>query len=412
MNSKLISKVVKVEKPVVASRRELFCAIDLGSTCTRTILFDAELEGIDDETNILEVSSEYSILERDIDHITSNSNRIIDNLEIVIVDETQEAVKPNKVFNTVRLVKGTLLQAADLTVDKPTSMILKSQMPATYYNLISNLALRAYLEAAFNDTNATTIKYDLTVAIPPEDKKSSKNIDSLKTKIAGVYLVKFPRLDYEVRIILKEDSIFVEDEASATLRCCITMPLVDGSDREVIDTDETPVVLVCDGGGRSFDFVCVNDGVLVTQSAKTGKFGGETRFYHFVRDSYVEEVGYETSIMSIKSALLTGKSKDASGTDMIKHISSAKVEMAKLVWETIKEVLDQSELKATDVNLILCSGGMFKQSTRDGKVVVESLMKFVKDIYKTASPNTKFLLCEYENPIVLGLAFYRASLMD
>ena len=105
---------------VTATREERFFATDMGSTGTRTVDFteivhdymsEEEIEdGADfEDANIIEIPAGYATLNTSIDHIKSGKHELHANLEITLTDITPSVDKPSKIFDTIKIVKGDLL---------------------------------------------------------------------------------------------------------------------------------------------------------------------------------------------------------------------------------------------------------------------------------------------------------------
>lgn len=396
---------LKASKLAVASgEARHFFATDIGSTGTRTFMFDQFLEtGESMDVVELEVAADYAIIHRDIDHISSASTMLIDNLEICIKDITPGSEKQDKAFDSRRVVKGSLMKANSLPVERSTSGVMKSRQETTFVNWIISIGLHAYASAVRTGENPEKLTADVTIAIPPEDKKSQKNIDFMKDRFFGVYVFELPRLHYKITINVPKESIFIEDEASANIRCWATY--------RGKDVRDYANVLCGDAGGRSHDTALMQDGILITDVSKTGRFGGTNKFPQFISNAYTSEYGEEPAFDVIMGSLETGYARDAAKTNFTKYIMSGKDEFAKLIWQDFLSVMDAANLRPSQIPLVLLSGNMYKSSVKDGVVTVPSLHKTVEKIFNAISPKTHVSVIEEANPIVWGLIFYRISEM-
>lgn len=383
--------------PPVTSEVTRFFSTDVGSTSTRTMRFTTDLE----ETEVLEIPADYTSIQQNISYIKSSSDKLIDNMEIIIKDITPTPTKPEKVFHEKRIVKGTLFQALKLPAEKPISGVLKSRQESTFVNWITSIGLWSYIRAAMAIEHPTKLIADVTIAIPPEDKKSTKNIEYMQERFFGTYLFELPRLGYSLTINVPRERILIEDEASANIRCY-------GSGEDV-DISEYTNILCGDAGGRSDDTGLMQNGVLIPSATKTGRFGGESKFLQFIANSYADEFGEEPPYEVIKSSLDTGIATDAARTDFTKHIKSAKKELAKLIWQEFVVVMDLASLRPTQINLVILAGKLYKETIRGGRVTVPSMSEDVAALFKAASPKTEIAVIQQDNPIVWGLAFYRIS---
>lgn len=380
---------------------EGYFSIDGGSTGSRSVQFTKTLDYVSD---VLNVRADYAFLQRETDWIPSRSKALIDNLEIKITDITPDTEKGKdyKQFQSVLIAKETIMRESGAPIDTTHSNVGKvAQMPI-YINAITSLGLRAFMSQSLTGQRPETVICDVTIALPPEDTKSKPRLDLFKRKLSGTYMFRLVRLGYEVKIVIPFDRIYIEDEASAVARCWAT------ENKKKIDMFSR--VLVIDGGGRSTDLGLLENGALNARRSKTLPFGGN-KFETEILDHYTQNSdGNPLNLSMIREALKTGQIQDGNTYRSIKSsIVQSKKNIAKMTMTGVSMVLDSAELTPSQINLVLCAGGLFRP-TGEGQNYVESLAMYLQKMYQVVSPHTQFDTIKEPYPIVYGLMYYRVSL--
>ncbi len=384
-----------VEEEKVTNSIQL--SVDVGSTETRTIIFNNDLSRLD---TVVAVDSKYSILENNIDWIISKSKELYDNLEICLTDITPD--KDKKLFDEVSIIKGGLMEELKMPMEVFTSSVSKVDHMGSYINILSNIGLRVFMNNCAEKKYTDTISVDLTVSLPPMETKSEIRINKFKSFLAGTYLFKIPRMKYEVKIVLDKDYIFVEDESAAVLRYWFTV------NEEHLN--EFQRIIVLDGGGSTFDYAYLENGRLIKNGSLSLKVGGEI-FEQKILDRFVSthDLTPPNKIM-IKEALATGNLQN--GNDWInicECIEFAKKELTKLVMGGLNQMLSNNDLSPRQINLILCTGGCFQETEGSGGFV-PSLVNFIEKEFHQYSEKTVLYRISEKYSILYGLTFYRVSI--
>ena len=396
----VIHDVYLTEGLAVREIGKTMLSMDVGSTGTRTLRFDKNMR----LGQVVAVESNYAKidLDDDISYLTSKSKSLYDNMEIIIEDITSNK-SVEKMFDKIKVVKGGIMRELNAPVIRATSNTGKVEQESTYVNILSNIGIRALMDASNEGKKYNRIIVDLTLSLPTEDTRSRKRLESFRGKLSGEYVVEFPRLNYKVVIEIRDENIFIEDESQAALRYWATY-----NEQSVENLER---VIIIDGGGRSFDFGFLEKGRLNSKGCKTLPFGGN-RFETYIKDHYVEnnDVTEPTSTM-IKEALDTGLLQD--GNNVIKisdSIKYAKRKIAGDIMAGLNDLFDGVDVNPRMINLVICTGRCFNiTGDRSNGTAVASLYKFIEAAYKKVSPNTDFDRLREEYPIVKGLVFFRLS---
>lgn len=369
-------------------------AIDIGSTQTRICQY--LLEGTIFKHQLLD--SNYEIVTRDISHVSSPSENVIDNLDMVITDKTAEhKVKP--MITTEHVVKGGLLQKMTINVNITSASTSKIDQKATYINIISNIALLFLKEYSTRGLNVKKPSAVLTVSLPPEDTKHQARLDTFRNTLAGEYEVDFIRLGVKVPFTINESDILVisEPEAVAVYK---TVSDNSNSDEDNSDVDDS-VICVLDVGGRSTGITFIVDGHLLVDSCATVNLGGACLAALFSRNIAAEYSIQEPLITRVSKSLETGTYRlGAQRVDVSAQLNAAKQEFAAMICNELIRAVDNNGLQLQNISTILCSGRTFGDAPKS-----PSLMTFIEKEFKEKSSFTEFSLVDIANPILTGLCY-------
>lgn len=395
-----LHKVYTLSPSAIHHEMDLMETLDLGSTESRSLVFDRELSNPDNE---LAVPADFAYLTQEIDWVKSKSKTLYDNLEIDLTDVTSSVIKKpeDKMFEDIRIIKGGLLEELNYPIERAASNTGKVDQQSTFVNAIANVGLRAFIEQCNLGLKFNKVKADLTVALPPEDTQSTARIQKFKNRLQGEYVFKLPRLNFTCTIEVKKEKIYFEDESKAAMRYWAATT--------DLDVEQYRNVLVIDGGGRSFDIAFLKNGILVTSGSKTLTFGGKKMeqfaFQHFVQNGDRSAPNMEM----VRESFQTGQIQDGNAMlSMVESIHYSKNEISKMVMAGLNELFDFNDVRPNQINLILTAGGCFRESG-EGEFVVPSLTDYIEARYQKVSPNTLFYQIEEDYPILLGLALFRLS---
>lgn len=368
-------------------------SIDAGSSETRT----HKWSGNPKSGSVHVASSGYSIVNQDISQVVSQSPMLYDNLEIKMQDITDN--KEFKVFEDLTIVKGGLVEDLRLPVAKTSSNTGKGYQDTTFINTIANIAIRAYMMAVNGSMLSKSVVVEPTLALPQEDIISSKRQDEIKTKLAGLYHVEFPRLKYALEIAIDYDKILLFDEAQAALGYW----KIDNK----IDTSKYTGVLIIDAGGRSVDLSLMLKGRVISKGSYTCKFGGQ-KFVDIIIDKYINETGRDMPTRDmVLDALDTGLLQSGnSEIDITRFIDSAKEEIVKSIMSDIDMLLDTNDIRMAQLNLVVCTGRLMGVS-KNNENEVPSMATYIEREVMKVSPDTMVGRIAYEHALVVGLSLAR-----
>lgn len=368
-------------------------SVDAGSSETRTHTWSGNpRSGV-----VQALDSSYSVVNEDISQLNSQSTSLYDNLEIKLSDITDN--KEFKVFDSLTIVKGGLLEDLRLPIAKTSSNTGKGYQDTTYINTIANIAIRAYMMAVNGSMMSKCMVAELSLALPQEDVISSKRQDEIKSRMNGLYSVEFPRLNYKIEIAIDYDKIFLFDEAQAALGYWKVY--------NKVDTSQYSGVLIIDAGGRSVDLSLMLKGRVISKGSHTCKFGGQ-KFIDIIIDKYVNETGNdmptrEMVLDSLDTGLLQNGNSDI---DITRFIDSAKEEIVKSIMSDIGMLLDVNDVRMSQLNLVVCAGRLMGES-KNAEHSVPSMSTYIEREVMRVSPNTMVGQIDYDHALVLGLSLAR-----
>lgn len=364
-------------------------AIDAGSTETRVMTFSNE------NKSIFVTPAEYGVLFSNIEHIDSVSKNFEDNLEIELCDITPGK---EKMFERLNIVKGSLMRQSNCMPEILNSTNQKRNQVQYYVNIVLGIALSIVNRRQGAIETGMLFDIDTTIAIPPEDNDNIKKINDVKEKLQGRYTINFSRLGISFTIQIKRESILIEDESKAVLRCY-------GVERKGQLTGKR---IVFDIGGRSTDMALIDNDILIASYSKTFRIGG-VKIAQILKEQIMSDpdLDLEVSLNMAESAMLTGIVKDgAKDIDVKKHISKARQLFMIEVFKEYNAILSYNNCKPNEIYEIVLVGR--PNTLMEGTV---SLSKILEMLNKKDSPNTLIGRVNKEYPIIHGLYYYRLSKM-
>lgn len=377
----------------------MFLAMDLGSTETRSLVFNSAGES----QGLIHLDSNYAILSRGIDHIGNPDDELSSKLEAVIIDRTA-GNKTEAPFSKVHVVKGKLRNVADVHVVNTTANASKIDQDPTYINCVFNTAYMLLLRsAAMGALPEATVPVDITVSMPPEDTISQNRIDRFKSRLAGQYQVTFPRLDSTIQFEIKAEDITVISEPNAV---AIYQQGTDPLDQE-------SAFGFIDIGGRSAGYSFVRGGVLLEDNCVTEPVGGNT-MQNIIATLVADKLNIHRPTNDVVNrALKTGNIKIGSRMiDISSCINAAKQEIASTLFNGFTTAMDSNNLQAQQLSKIFCSGRSFGVSQDEGGIKSPSLMNALEGMFRLRSPYTDFQLIDSQDAIVTGLMYARLCAVE
>lgn len=378
-------------KPVKSSEvtfEPTYIAMDVGSTQTRSCIFtkDAQLE------NIMILDSNYEVLNRSIEHVASVDENILSGLELILTDDSAEH-KVEPPFTEVHLIKGNLLSSVTNSRVITSASSSKIDQEATYYNIVSNIALQLlnrYMSEG-QPNEPTTV--NLTVALPPEDTRFSVRTKRFTERLAGEYHVEFVRYNVTVDFIISDNiTIISEPEAVAVFQTV----------EKQLEDEEDSVVCVLDIGGRSTGITFIDNKHLLLDSCTTVPIGGSKLVSLLGRELVTSLSIQEPQPQRLIKVLSTGKFKmGTQQVDVSQQLNTAKQEFAGLIFGELIRSIDLNNIQMQNISRVFCSGHTFGEAPGS-----PSLMNLIATLFKARSSFTEFSKIDNENPILMGLAFH------
>ena len=374
----------------------IFSTIDVGSTETRVLRFNVTGNNVTSPLATV-VDSAYGIIDREIGYVESKSGDLMDNLEIVLEDKSRDKLESEKMFTKLQIAKGSLLRTLRLSPCRMDSQTRKSLQQSFYVTVISGLGISLVKTYADKLELGGDYSVDLTIALPPEDTKSTTRLEQIKKKLSGVYGFELPRLGVSFTLRITPDRIFIDDESQANLRYyCV---------KEKSDVNQKGRVILFDVGGRSTDQGMIEDGTLIKGMSHTYTYGG-MEIQSYLAELIEDKYDYLTlSPEMAKDAAETGFVQDGDTMIDIKDlINQARKKFAIKLFTDFSQVLSNNAIKSTAINKILFVGRPNKQM--EGTIAICNIFK---RLFEKQSPNTEVSRITIDNPIIYGLMFYRAS---
>lgn len=366
----------------------VYMAIDIGSTQTRSSLFtkDAKMG------ELLIVDSNYEVVNRSIEHVASPDNNIISGLEMILTDMAAES-KADPVFTEVHLIKGNLLSAVSNNQMRTSSSASKIDQDATYFNVISNVAIQLLGYFMDNGIPASCIDVNLTLALPPEDTRFTPRLKKFIQRLAGEYSVEFVRFNTTIRFNITENcNIISEPEAVAVFQTV----------QKQLEGEEDSVVCVLDIGGRSTGITFIDNQHLLLDSCVTIPLGGSKLISLLGRELSSGLSILEPQPQRLIKVLSTGKFKlGAQQVDVTQQLNDAKKEFASLIYSELTRAIDLNNIQMQNISKVFCSGHTFGEAPGS-----PSIMTNLAAAFKACCAFTEFSRIEVENPILMGLIYH------
>lgn len=384
----LLDEAFKISEKVCEDST-VYAAMDIGSTQTRTCIF---VKSGGTGTPIL-LDSNYQILIGDIDNVSSTSDSVVGNLEMVIDDLTEG--KDKFVFKqSTHVLKGELLNNVTNARQITAASVSKVNQEATYINAVTNSALAVldWYSHVGVIKGVPTVK--LEIALPPEDTKHKETIKLFMSRLAGKYRVAFPRLGTAVTFNISEESnVIAEPEAVSVFLT---------AKKQITDEDEDSVICVLDIGGRSTGITFIDNKALLSDSCVTVPVGG-ARLLALLGKNIATEYNIQEPIPSrLIKALTTGKYKiGTKAIDISKCIANAKQAFANIIFSELLGAIDLNGIQMQNIAKVFCSGRTFTDV--EGFV---SLKDLLAEACKNTSEYTEFYKVEADTPILTGLLYH------
>lgn len=367
----------------------VFAAMDIGSTQTRTCIY-VKTGGTGDA---ILLDSNYEILTRDIDHISSSTDTVIGNLEMIIQDLTEG--KDKFVFKEkTHVLKGDLLSNVTTARQITASSVSKVDQEATYVNAVTNTALAVldWYNSVGMSKEEPIVK--LEISLPPEDTKFKQRVNLFISRLAGTYKVDFPRLNISLSFTISDKSNVISEPEAVSVFLTAT--------KQITDDDADSVICVLDIGGRSTGITFLDNKALLADSCVTVPIGG-SRLISLLGKNIASEFNIqEPTPARLTKALTTGKFKIGAKTlDITKAIADAKKEFANIVFSELLGAIDINGIQMQNIAKVFCSGRTFVDA--DGVI---SLRDILADACKNTSEYTEFCKVDADTPILTGLLYH------
>lgn len=379
----------------------LCLAVDIGSTTQRCILFNPVNE--DQQSRVFSTPTEYAMVQKDISNTIGGSGCTLDNLELKIdcLDPGSETM-----VKSVHIVKGTLLKKLNLPPRALTADVAKVDAESTYVNILSNIAMSFLAKIVDSESRVPqrTIDVDLTVSLPPDDAIVRERTDLFIDRIKGTYTVDFMRLGVKVTFRLTPKSIFIGSEPLAAA----IQQLIE------LDLDEDDNYIFIDCGGRSSGVVLFVDGNLREGSATAFPTGGTTLLNELANEVAASYKVQRPRPETMERVLATGKFKaGAKSIPVLKEIETAKRSVAERLDLGIAQALAANNVQGADFARVYCSGGTFGVAVDEsGKLVSDSIMQMLKELFEDKSPYTEFCREPNRETVAKGLVWVRLRYFD
>lgn len=390
---------------------QLNLAVDCGSTQTRTAIINTA--GKVNGDSALEMDSRYGIVNTDTNTVVSKSETIYDNLDFILRDITDSNIKPVKVIEELHIMKGELLDQVDIPVERLDQSKPKSTQEFTFINTLANIGIRNLINIFETGVSYSDVKLDLTIGLTAFDTRSTNRLINFEKKLAGVYEIEYPRYGIKTRFHIDENNVYELDEGSAVARYWST------TRGENLNSYKR--IIVCDGGGRSFDYAFIADGTIKSKGSASTQYGGN-RFVNSIVDTVLQNHDVDTVTPEmIMEALDTGLLPVGNEfIDIAEDISKVKKEYAIRVIDDLDTVCSRVDTTATQLNLIITAGRAFKSSRREMpvpnaneriemKTVSPSLSAFVSKAFKKKNSSIRVENISDKFALVWGLVFYRIT---
>lgn len=384
----LLNSEFKVSEAICEDNK-IYAAMDIGSTQTRTCIFTKKGES----ASPILLDSNYEVISRNVDHITSASNTVISNLELIITDITEN--KDKFVFkDSMHILKGDLLNNVTNARQIIASGISKVDQESTYINAVSNTALAVLNWFTEVGRIQGTPLVKLTISLPPEDTKYKKRTELFISRLAGVYKVDFVRMNLSLTFEISADSHVISEPEAASVFLTVS--------KQINDDDADAVVCVLDIGGRSTGITFIDNKALLADSCVTVPIGGSRLLSMIGRSIATSHNLQEPSNSRLIKALLTGKFKIGAQTlDVTNEVNEAKKEFATLIFSELMGAIDLNGIQMQNISKIFCSGRTF--TVQDSG---ESLVAMLAQTCEPSSRYTQVIKVESEIPILTGLVYH------
>ena len=354
--------------------------IDGGSTQTRCLIVD-NMENVDE--TLYSIPSVASFVPSDVE-IRSQGTLLYQNMDSVLRNNSD---KVSTTFSKIRVVRGTKKLDHNGAEQRISSTSQKIQTDLFYINIIDAIGYALCMK--YKDQIPSQVKLAIGVALPPDDRNSTVNVNTFLNNLLGSYTWSLTEYDVKINIEIENCSVRTEPEAFANAA------------HIAVDEEFPEVELHCNMGGRSTGVELLVNGHPISAVSTTFPYGGAQLADKLGFVIANTRGGRAPQYRALKSALETGNLKDGTSViPVVKEITQVKEEVAKkLKADIIKYVFDaQSDFTPKDVSVFSVSGRAF-----NGGDYEVSIADFLQEEFKVESPHTEFEAIS-ENYIPLGLA--------
>lgn len=360
---------------------KMLVGVDGGSTQTRVMIVD-DADDPDMEQYI--IPSVSSFVPSDIE-IRPQGDSLYNRMDSYLINGK---TKTQTIFTKKRVIRGTKKTDFNGSEERISSSAQKIASDVFYINVID--AIGYALCQKFTTNIPKHVKLILGIALPPDDRASSSNINRFRNEMNGIYTWKHTDSGVEINIEIEECHIMTEPEAFIKAYY-ISM-----------DQDIPEITLHINGGGRSIGIELLENGVPIDSVSRTLAYGG-AKLIDDLGVLYAKEKGGRApQTKTLQRAIKTGFMRNGKGfEDVSDLVSVVKKEFAGRIFkDVIKYVFDtQSEITLRDVGEISVSGRIFDE----GECAI-SVAKYLQEEFYQASPQTEFFTIS-ENFIPLGLIY-------
>lgn len=361
----------------------VIAGLDAGSTQTRVNLITLESQDINNPIIIPSAVQKVP----DNRELKPKSEVFYDRMDTNLVNISMNT---DAVFNNVRLIRGRKTTDNNFPELRLQSTIKKTDEEVFYYNIIDALGYATMLK--FKDAVPKEIDVYAGIALPPDDMATSKMINKFLNKILGSYKWMHKDSGISIMINIKDVEVCTEPEAFAQAYYISLQ-------------EEMPEkVIMVNTGGRSTGLELLDNGKSVTEISKTLPVGGRPlllalnkKIIQSDENTIEDDISEEQLLRAIKRGYV--KQGRRGRVDVVKEIKSVLRDYATDFMSAIKtNILDRQQLKITDVEEIIISGGLVRRGDYD-----ISLADFLGEDIEKLSPDTDFTVVE-DNYIPMGTA--------
>ena len=359
----------------------IVAGLDAGSTQTRVNLITMDSQDINNPVIIPSAVQKVP----DNRELKAKSEIFFDRMDTNLVNLS---MNPDAVFSNVRLIRGRKTTDNNFPELRLQSTIKKTDEEVFYYNIIDALGYATMLK--LSDAVPKEIDVYAGIALPPDDMATSKMINKFRNKILGSYKWMHKDSGISIMINIKDVEVCTEPEAFAQAYY-------------ISSQEEMPEkVIMVNTGGRSTGLELLDNGKSVTEISKTLPVGGRPLLLALnnkIIQSDNNTIEDDISEVQLLRAIKTGYVRQGrrGRVDVVPEIEGVLRDYATDFMSAIKtNILDRQQLKITDVEEVIISGGLVRRGDYD-----VSLADFLGEELEKLSPDTEFTVVE-DNYIPMG----------